>query len=573
LKLSNTETNYPTQFTDANGFFTVTVGNLPLGSYNWRANGQTQLSNSGTVTLTGASTTQVEMGLMRAGDINGDNVVTVQDFNFLKGNLGLGGAPPINPGGSNWTVPRIVDSINPSRKVVAVEPRLPYVKNSLPFVVNKAQIAEPILTRLTSQQAGSSDPAANARKKAAIPSTRQFGQIGDLGFGLLNNFNASPQFGQRASAAGPLAGGFLYLLDPTGVYCDGCTVDASVHPNTFVLELWVDGPYTDLTGQQAYMTFTHSIINNIQLAEPLSACQIATSVNPDASSFETTLQNEVCNYGPECSGQITPLQGLLAFASGAFNNPPQSGPIRVAEIGLCAIANGQARLTWQFADGPIPLGCPGHTAPSNRNTRITSQSAGVVSNCTKFGPPDFDYSINFINVPTGYPPPTYTASVTPTGTRTRTVTRTPTSTRTRTSTRTPTITSTNTPLPVLVGHVTWQGRPAQPSALQQMAVTLTLKMGNVETNYPVQLTDANGYFTVTVGGLPSGGYIWRVTGPTYLANFGSVTLAGAQVTNVEMGLMKAGDLNGDNVVNVQDFNFLKLNIGLAGSPPIRPGGP
>src|SRR4051794_35774860 len=31
--------------------------------------------------------------------------------------------------------------------------------------------------------------------------------------------------------------------------------------------------------------------------------------------------------------------------------------------------------------------------------------------------------------------------------------------------------------PALVGHVTWQGHPAQPNALQQMPITITLKLG------------------------------------------------------------------------------------------------
>ncbi len=78
---------------------------------------------------------------------------------------------------------------------------------------------------------------------------------------------------------------------------------------------------------------------------------------------------------------------------------------------------------------------------------------------------------------------------------------------------------------------------------------------------------------MTAGGLQRGSYIWCIKGPTYLANFGSVTLAGAPTTQVEMGLMKAGDLDGDNVVNTSDFNFLRGNFGIGGAPPIWVGGP
>src|SRR5438445_387236 len=59
---------------------------------------------------------------------------------------------------------------------------------------------------------------------------------------------------------------------------------------------------------------------------------------------------------------------------------------------------------------------------------------------------------------------------------------------------------------VLVGHVTWQSRGAQPDARQQFPISLTLKLGTTEINYPVQTTDASGFFTVSVGGLANGTY-------------------------------------------------------------------
>src|SRR5438874_777913 len=60
---------------------------------------------------------------------------------------------------------------------------------------------------------------------------------------------------------------------------------------------------------------------------------------------------------------------------------------------------------------------------------------------------------------------------------------------------TPTAIATSTPAsPALVGHVTWQGRPAQPNALHQLPITLTLKSAITEVNYPVQTTDASGFF-------------------------------------------------------------------------------
>jgi hypothetical protein len=156
-----------------------------------------------------------------------------------------------------------------------------------------------------------------------------------------------------------------------------------------------------------------------------------------------------------------------------------------------------------------------------------------------------------------------------------------------------------------VGHVIWQGRPPQPDPLQQLPITLTLKQGTTEVNYTSQTTSASGYFTVPVGGLPLGTYTWRIKGPKYLANAGTVQLQ-AGTTQVEMGGLKVGDATNDNVVNVadftimkvsfgkslgdpsyddradftgdarvniSDFNLLKINFGASGAAPARPGSP
>jgi len=140
-------------------------------------------------------------------------------------------------------------------------------------------------------------------------------------------------------------------------------------------------------------------------------------------------------------------------------------------------------------------------------------------------------------------------------------------TPTATYTGTPAATATPTSVAFLVGHVTWQGRPAQPDPLQQLPVTLTLKSGSTEVNYPSQNTDAGGNFTVTVSGLAPGPYNWRVKGPKYLANAGAVALPGSGTTSAEMGLMRAGDANNDNVVNISDFNILKSAVGqVCGNP-------
>lgn len=123
----------------------------------------------------------------------------------------------------------------------------------------------------------------------------------------------------------------------------------------------------------------------------------------------------------------------------------------------------------------------------------------------------------------------------------------------------------------LVGHVIWQGRPAQPNNLQQLPVTITLKSGVSEINYPPMTTDGSGSFNVNVGGLPDGTYNWRVKGSQYLSRSGSVVIDGSPQINLEVGLMTVGDINNDDVINVVDFNMMKQTFGkTAGDPGFDP---
>jgi hypothetical protein len=135
--------------TDASGFFTPTLGTLPAGAYNWWVKGPQHLANSGSLTWTGGGTSQQEMGLMRVGDANNDNVVDitdftilratfgrscgdtgfdgradfngdctvdVSDFSLLRSSFGLSGAPPVGPGGGKPTGPPDSTSTGPTGK-------------------------------------------------------------------------------------------------------------------------------------------------------------------------------------------------------------------------------------------------------------------------------------------------------------------------------------------------------------------------------------------------------------------------------------------------------------------------
>jgi hypothetical protein len=342
------------------------------------------------------------------------------------------------------------------------------------------------------------------------------------------------------------------------------------------LELWVESGGNSVNVAQHYLTFTYGIIQLVNVN--LSGCVLTSTVTADIFTFDAVLQNETCNGPAGCVFRGSPVgPGSFAFASGALNNGPTIGDFRVARTAWCAIAPGDAVLHWQFSP-PDPI---------ERDTEVVDEFGNLVQNPTLYT----DYVIHVVAA-----------------TATRTSTATPTSTaiptNTATFTNTPTVTSTPTPNTALfVGHVTWQGPPAQPNVKQQQSVTLTLKLGAAEVNYPTQNTDSSGFFTVSVAGMPAGTYNWRVKGPKYLANAGTVGLAGASQTNAEMGLMKVGDcdnnnvinvgdfnilkntfgkslgqpgydaradFNADDVVNVNDFNFQKNNFGQAGSPAIRP---
>ncbi len=95
--------------TDYQGFFTVTVGNL-TGTYDWWAKAEQYLANRGVVTLTGEYMTTVEVGLMRTGDANNDNVVDILDFDILLASYGRAWPDPYYDGRADFNKDEVVDS-------------------------------------------------------------------------------------------------------------------------------------------------------------------------------------------------------------------------------------------------------------------------------------------------------------------------------------------------------------------------------------------------------------------------------------------------------------------------------
>jgi hypothetical protein len=318
-----------------------------------------------------------------------------------------------------------------------------------------------------------------------------------------------------------------------------------------VLDLMVNSGTNNVSVAQAFMTFTNSILQVVDLDQP--GCVPTNTITADNTTFETTLQNQVCNSASPCvfGGRTLPA-GSIAFSSGALNNCPGgcSGDFRVARIAVCAIAEGDATVHWQFSP----------PAPSDRDTQIVDASSNRVNSRLLYT----DYVIHVAD-----------------------------------PTSTPTVTSTPGG-DMLVGHVTWQGPPSQPNVRQQLPVTLTLCVSGAPVSY-VATTDSSGFFTVTTNLPPSGTYNWQAKGSKYLATAGTITLSPG-ISRQEMGLQPAGDvdvthdnvvnisdfstlrgvfgqvssigdLNNDGVTNLSDFNLLRANFGLAGAAPNCPFSP
>jgi subtilisin-like proprotein convertase family protein len=136
-----------------------------------------------------------------------------------------------------------------------------------------------------------------------------------------------------------------------------------------------------------------------------------------------------------------------------------------------------------------------------------------------------------------------------------------------TATPSPTITPACTSY--VVGHLTWQTIP-QPNSRNIQPVTVTVKSGLTEINVSTAV-DASGFFTVPLGaGFPAGvSADWRVKGPRHLASCGVVTVNACVQNNFEAGTQRGGDAQpttgGNNIVNSNDFNTLKLVFGQGGN--------
>jgi hypothetical protein len=152
--------------------------------------------------------------------------------------------------------------------------------------------------------------------------------------------------------------------------------------------------------------------------------------------------------------------------------------------------------------------------------------------------------------------PTQSATVSPTLTVTVTHTSAPTATPTRTPTNTPSLTPTNTPAAdaALAGAVTLQGYPTPPH--DSWIVPLTVTLTPTGTEPPASCapqTDATGSFSCA--DLFPGPYTICAKHSRTLANCRTVTLTSG-TNDVDFGLLRQGDVDDDNCVQLVDFSLL-----------------
>jgi len=113
------------------------------------------------------------------------------------------------------------------------------------------------------------------------------------------------------------------------------------------------------------------------------------------------------------------------------------------------------------------------------------------------------------------------------------------------------------PFASLRGQVTLQGRPPAPDPAWALPVTVTVAgVGAFQTT-----TDPYGRFTVVVPA-PRTCDI-QVKGSTTLRNVKNSVVVSTGTVNVDFGALLAGDCNGDNMVDVEDFSILRAQFGTA----------
>jgi hypothetical protein len=97
--------------TDPDGIF-VATSDIAADSYNWRVKGPRYLAASGSVFVTKDVTTSLDVGLMKVGDANNDNRISVIDFNILKNAYGKSSGQPGYDDRADFSADHVLNSVD-----------------------------------------------------------------------------------------------------------------------------------------------------------------------------------------------------------------------------------------------------------------------------------------------------------------------------------------------------------------------------------------------------------------------------------------------------------------------------
>jgi hypothetical protein len=335
------------------------------------------------------------------------------------------GAPTNTP--TNTTIPTNTSTSTPVPTDTVTNTAVPTSTATNTAIPTATSTNTAVPTNTNTSVPTNTNTATNTSTNTAVPTT--------------TSTNTSLPTATRTNTLTPAPGvdAFLYLDPEVGAPANGGTVFVG---DRFVLDLMLNAgshnPPDGATAQQSYMTFTYGLLQHARVSSIGTSCTLTSTATGDTTTFDATLQNEVCNGPGSCTFRgLIVGPGSFAFASGALNNCTEGcgGVFRVAQTGWCAAAPGQALLHWEFSP----------PAPPVRDTEIVSYSGELINNPALFT----DYVINIVGLPTNTPLPTNTSTNTavPTNTVTNTPVPTNTSTDTATPTNTPTDSPTNTPVP------------------------------------------------------------------------------------------------------------------------------
>ena len=287
----------------------------------------------------------------------------------------------------------------------------------------------------------------------------------------------------------------------------------------------------------------------------VSATEIHVAFN---SSYLEALSIQGSGYLPVVlppGPQVGP--GTASIILGSLPSDPKQGTDTVATINFKAkvASGGPTEIKFDSGTQTAAIGSSGDVTRNLTPTTVTVQGA-TTPTLTKTPTP------KPTNTPTKKPTATPTTKPSATKTLTPTNTKTPTPTPTKKPTVTPTPIPTPTPLPSpLPGKanidfkVRFQGISSQnPGKL----VRLILMQGGQE-NYRFDnlstTSNSSGVYSGAVADISAGTYDVYVKGPIHLQKkFANVSLSsGANSEDWSGTLLKAGDFDGNNVLNISDI--------------------